>query len=61
MPRKQSRKKVRQVTDAASIMDELFKESGLRVTRGAQFNSATKLPNIDGPSTAIAGDPVSDN
>ena len=59
LPQKQSRKKkIRQVTDAASIIDGLLKENGLR---GAQSNSGTELPNIAGPSTAIASNPVSDN
>lgn len=58
LPQKQSRKKIRQVTDTASIIDGLLKGNGLR---GAQSNSATELPNIAGPSTAIASNSVSDN
>ena len=48
MPRKQSRKKIR---NAASIIDGILKENGLRVARDV---SATEMPNVDGPSTSYS-------
>ena len=53
---KQSKKKkTKQVTNEASIFDEIPKESGLRVTGGAR-SGATELTNNDRSSTAMSGD-----
>ena len=57
LSQKQPRKKIRQVMDAASIIDGL---KGAQ-SNSAQLSSATELPNTAGPSTAIASHSVSDN